>query len=183
MRLFIGVPLPRAAEAEVAGLLRRLQAHHWPVRWVPDHGLHLTLKFFGDVTSDRLEAIVELLAFSATGMAPIGLSLGRSGVFPTWARPRVIHLEVRAGPDLELLQDRIERGGANLGFPPEGRPFRPHLTLGRIREGERLPDGWKAALEAVPPGEPFLADRVTLFESQLAGPGRVYSVRHQVRLA
>jgi 2'-5' RNA ligase len=81
-----------------------------------------------------------------------------------------------------LLQDRIERGGEQLGFPPEGRAFHPHLTLGRVREGQRLPPRWQDELERVPPGSPFLADRVVLFESQLGADGPTYSTRHVVPL-
>jgi 2'-5' RNA ligase len=183
MRLFIAVPLPPAAEREASRALERLRAVGWPVRWVRDGGLHITLKFFGEVTPDRADAIAEMLEFAAINMAPLGMALAGGGALPAWERPRVLHLEVRAGPDLELLQDRLERGGERLGFPPEGRPFRPHITLGRVREGHRLPEGWREELERIGGGEPFLADRVVLFESELSGGGPVYTVRHEVRLA
>ena len=182
MRLFIGVPVPEDARAETLGVLRRLKQREWPVRWVRDEGLHLTLKFFGEVTSDRVEAIIEMIDYACRGVAPIGMSLSSAGVFPTPRQPRVIHLAVDAESSLELLQDRIERGADTLGFPPEGRPFRPHLTLGRVREGHRLPGGWESELERIAPGSPFLADRIVLFESQLAGGGPSYSVRHEVTL-
>jgi 2'-5' RNA ligase len=183
MRLFIAVPLPPAAERHAARMLERLRARGWPVRWVRDGGLHVTLKFFGEVTPDRADAIAEMLQFAATNMTPMGMALEGGGAFPGWDRPRVLHLGVTAGPDLELLQDRIERGGERLGFPPEGRPFRPHITLGRVREGQRLPEDWRQELERIEGGPPFQADRVVLFESQLSGEGPVYAIRHEVRLA
>lgn len=183
MRLFIGVPLPGDAGREAVGVLAGLRRLGWPVRWVRDEGLHLTLKFFGEVTRDRVDAIAEMLAFAAAGTAPLAMGLGDLGVFPAWERPRVIHLGIDAGPELELLQDRLERGGERLGFAPEGRPFNPHVTLGRVREGQRLPEGWRAELERVSPRCSFLADRVILFESELSGQGPVYRVRHEARLA
>jgi 2'-5' RNA ligase len=177
MRLFVAVPLPPPALEEAGGLLRSLRAHEWPVRWVRDDGLHITLKFFGEVTSDRLEAIEELLQFATAGMPPIELALSGGGAFPSSERPRVLRLEITAGGDLELLQDRMERGGEQIGFAPEGRPFRPHITLGRVREGHRLPAGAMREVAELPAGAPFLADQVILFESRQTSAGPAYTVR------
>lgn len=182
MRLFIGIPLPASAQADVAAILRVLRAREWPVRWVRDRGLHMTIKFFGETTTDRVEAIVEMLNFAGDGLHPLTMTLSAGGVSPSIRQPRVIHLGIDADAALELLQDRIERGAEGLGFPPEGRPFRPHLTLGRVREGHRLPEGWQTELERIPSGEAFLVDRVMLFESELTPTGPSYSVRHEVVL-
>lgn len=182
MRLFIAVPLPESARAETSAVLQHLRQLEWPVRWVRDEGLHVTVKFFGEVTTDRVDAIVEMLDFATRGTGPMALTLSGAGAFPPSRQPRVIHLGIDAEPGLELLQDRIERGGEQLGFPPEGRTFRPHLTLGRVREGHRLPVGWESELERVPPGSPFLADRIVLFESHLGEGGPSYAVRHEVTL-
>lgn len=177
MRLFIAVPIPKAAEQHAAALLRDLSSKDWPVRWVRDGGMHLTLKFFGEVTSDRVEPIEELVTMATAGLKPMTMTLRSGGGFPSRRHPRVLRLEVEAGPDLELLQDRLERGGEAIGFAPEGRPFRPHVTLGRVREGHRLPPGAMDYLEALPHGEPFVADRVVLFESQLSKAGPTYSAQ------
>jgi 2'-5' RNA ligase len=182
MRLFIAVPLPHRPLAEAAHLLRGLEARNWPVRWVREEGLHLTLKFFGEVTSDRVDAIEEMVQFATAGMRPIEMAIQGGGAFPTRQRPRVLRLEVWAGPELELLQDRLERGGERIGFPPEGRPFRPHITLGRVREGHRLPPGAVPHLEGLPHGTPFLAERVVLFESRLAAGGPAYQARVEQQL-
>ena len=153
------------------------------MRWVRDDGLHITLKFFGEVTSDRLESIEEVLQFATAGMGPIELTLSGGGAFPSSARPRVLRLEVTAGPELELLQDRLERGSERIGFPPEGRPFRPHITLGRVREGHRLPPGAMQQVESLPNGNPFLADQVVLFESRQTPRGPEYTARLAQSLA
>lgn len=177
MRLFIAVPLPEAAAARVGELLRDLRDRGWPVRWVRDGGLHLTLKFFGEVTPDRLETIQEALGQAAKDTAPIELALGGGGAFPSLGRARVLRLAVEAGPDLELLQDRLERACEEIGFPPEGRPFFPHITLGRVREGERLPREAGILLERTQLDFPFLAERVVLFESRQTPQGPVYEER------
>jgi len=183
MRLFIAVPLPDEAVVDATRILRRLRAREWPVRWVRDGGMHVTLKFFGEVTSDRVDAIAEVLTIAAGRMRPIAMTLTTAGVLPSSRNPRVIHIDLETESELELLQDRLERGAEQLGFPPEGRPFRPHVTLGRVREGHRLPPGWESELEQIGTGEGFLADRVALFESRLTPEGPSYTVRHEVRLA
>ena len=183
MRLFVAVPLPSPALEEAGGLLRGLRGQEWPVRWVRDDALHITLKFFGEVTSDRLEPIEELLQIATQGMAPLAVTLTGGGAFPSSRRPRVLRLEVSAGPDLELLQDRLERGAEQIGFAPEGRPFRPHITLGRVREGHRLPVDAMRQVEALPGGAPFLADQIVLFESRQTNAGPAYSVRLAQQLA
>ena len=183
MRLFIAVPLPPPALEQAGALLRTLRALEWPVRWVREDGMHITLKFYGEVTSDRLEPIQELLSYVTAGMKPLELSLAEGGAFPSSQRPRVLRLEVTAGPDLELLQDRLERGGEEIGFSPEGRPFRPHITLGRVREGHRLPPGAMQQVESFTGGPPFLADQIVLFESLQTTGGPAYSVRQAQALA
>lgn len=183
MRLFVAVPLPPGAQAEAAGCLSRLREESWPVRWVRENSLHITLKFFGEVMPERFDTIAEMVGFATQGMAPMHLSVSGAGAFPGLERPRVIRLDLIGDTiGLELLQDRLERGGSEIGFAPEGRPFRPHITLGRVKEGQRLPLGARDTLEALPALAPFQADRVVLYES-LPGPlGPLYDPRLEITL-
>lgn len=182
MRLFAAIPLSGVAHEGVARQLRELRALPWPVRWVHEEGLHLTLKFFGEVAPDRLETIVEMLGFCVDRMMPITLAVRGAGVFPFPSQPRILRLDLEAGPDLELLQDRIERGGEQIGFQPEGRPFRPHITMGRMREGHRLPPGALEKLELIQPQPAFVVDRITLFDSEPGPGGAVYATRAEFPL-
>jgi 2'-5' RNA ligase len=110
MRLFVAVPVPSPALEHAGSLLRDLQGREWPVRWVSDEAVHLTLKFFGEVTSDRVEPIEELVQIATAGLKPMPMTLLSGGAFPSRRHPKVLRLEIEAGPDLELLQDRLERG-------------------------------------------------------------------------
>jgi 2'-5' RNA ligase len=177
MRLFVAVPIPEPARAQILQLLGDLRQGDWPVRWVHDEGLHMTLKFFGEVGAERLDVIIEALRFAAAGAGPLSLRLGELGAFPTRSRPRILWVGIEAPPSLELLQDRIERGCEAIGFPPEGAPFQPHVTLGRVREGQRLPtgglDGHSGRFEPVP----FAAEELVLYESVLTTGGPRYESR------
>jgi 2'-5' RNA ligase len=177
MRLFVAVPVSEPARDQILKLLGRLRSSSWPVRWVHDEGLHMTLKFFGEVGPDRLDVIVEALRFAAGDAGTLALQLGELGAFPSRSRPRVLWVGVDAPPALELLQDRIERGCEAIGFPPEGAPFQPHITLGRVREGQRLPTG---GLDEHAEGFerlPFLGSELVLYESVLTTSGPRYEPR------
>lgn len=174
MRLFAGMPLAGEA-AEVAGrALARLERQGWPVKWVRPDQLHLTLKFFGEVPEEGVAPLAAALEAALAGRAAIPAALGGYGAFPAPARARVVWLGLDAPPDLELLQHEAEVRTAPLGFPPEGRPFHPHLTLGRVREGQRLPADAARVFAAAPLGVPLLLDTVVLYRSQLGPSGSRY---------
>ncbi|HET7470896.1 MAG TPA: RNA 2',3'-cyclic phosphodiesterase [Gemmatimonadales bacterium] len=183
MRLFVGIPIVDDARREISALLGRLRETDWPVRWVNDEGLHLTLKFFGEVTPARLDVIEEAVRFAGQGTGALDLRLDDLGAFPSIVRPRVLWAGIDAPAALELLYDRLERGGEAIGFAPEGAPFRPHVTLGRVREGHRLPGQaieeagrW---LEPVP----FQATQLVLYESVLTNQGPRYGARLALELS
>jgi 2'-5' RNA ligase len=177
MRLFAAVPITDPARGQILNLLSQLREGGWPVRWVHDEGLHMTLKFFGEVAAERLDVIAEALRFAAEGAGALSMRLGDLGAFPTRSRPRVLWVGLEAPPSLELLQDRIERGCEAIGFPPEGAPFQPHVTLGRVREGQRLPpnglDDHAERFDRVS----FVAQQLVLYESVLTTTGPRYESR------
>lgn len=182
MRLFAALPIPEPGRSEFAAVLAAARASGWPVRWVRDDLAHITLKFFGEVSPERLEVIAEAVQGAAAGADPILLRLESLGAFPTFRRPRIVWLGVDAPASLELLKDRVERFAEGIGFPPEGVPFRPHVTLGRVREGQRLPHGAIENAGIAAAGESFLADSVVLFESRLTANGPEYTPRLSLAL-
>jgi 2'-5' RNA ligase len=182
MRLFAGIPVPEPALGELRKVVAGLRERDWPVRWARDEGLHLTLKFYGQVPEERSEGIVAALREAAKDCGPIPMTCAGVGHFPPGRKVQIVWAGIDAPGSLELLQDRVERGSEALGFPLEGRPFRPHITLGRVRQGERL--SARALAEAPVFDEiPFLADRVVLFESRPGAGGSVYTPRANLELA
>lgn len=181
MRLFAGIPVPQPALAQLGAILGDLRARSWPVRWVRPEGLHITLKFFGSLSQETAEALVPALAGAADGLGPIPLTSTSIGSFPGGQRAKVIWLGIDAPGALELLQDAVERACVPLGFPVEGRPFRPHITLGRVKDQEKLPVRSLEGLEAAPE-IPFLAERLVLFHSEPGPNGSVYREFHSFAL-
>ena len=181
MRLFAGIPVPVSARSEIIPILDDLRSRNWPVRWVRPEGIHLTLKFFGSVSEETADRLIPALDTAAAGIGPIPLNCTGLGSFPSGRHAKVIWMGVESPGSLELLQDAVERACVPLGFPVEGRPFRPHVTLGRVKEGGKLPP------DPLPNSEadvqiPFLAEHLVLFESRPARDGSVYTARHTFEL-
>ncbi len=176
MRLFVAVDLPEDLRARLGGLQDELRPIPLPVRWVRPQGIHLTLKFLGEVAQERAPAIGEALRAVAGEHAPFTLSVAGVGVFPELGAPRVIW--VGLGGDLPAagrLQDAIDAALLRLGFAREKRPFRPHLTLGRVKGAGR--GDWRPLLRRHAEASlgSFEAPECVLFESKLDSAGASYS--------
>lgn len=183
VRTFIAIPLPDDLLDQLARVQQRLEREVPPrsVRWVRAGGIHLTLKFLGDTPVDKLPQIKAALAAVARNAPPSTFTVEGLGCFPNLRRPRVIWVGVQEPTGrLAALQDAIEEVVAPFGYPPEGRGFTPHLTLGRVNR--RVPPGDRAligrAVSAVEVGRlgEAPADRFILFRSVLKPTGAEYSV-------
>jgi 2'-5' RNA ligase len=175
MRLFAALPIAEDVRNHLDRLLRRLEERDLPVRWVPPHALHVTVKFYGEVTESQGEAIATALGKVAAGTGVLPMSLAGTGAFPVWRRARVVWIGLEAPPALELLQHRVEAASAELGFPLERATFVPHLTLGRVREGSRLSDAALIELQGIRVEGSFVAESLVLYESHLTTAGASYS--------
>ena len=185
MRFFIALVPPPELQRDLWAAMGPVREREFPVRWVKPEGIHLTLKFLGDVTPERAGDLPHALVEAAAGMRSIALRVHGSGAFPEITRPRVVWAGVEPEPAIELLQDRVERVFAPLGFPTEARTFRPHLTLGRVTREARPRDfaGLDAALDAVAFEATALLDGVDLMRSELRRDGAVYHQVHRERLS
>jgi 2'-5' RNA ligase len=185
MRLFVAVNLPAGLRREIRDVTGPLRAAGLPVRWVEEDGLHLTLKFLGETRSDTLPAVTDALEEATRRTRPIELPIGDFGAFPSVERPRVIWVGCDGVPSLELLQHRLEQGMEPLGFPIEGKPFRPHVTLGRVRK-DAGPAGFRGLatlLEGLSYQAETLIESVDLVESRLGPGGSRYRTVHSAVLS
>jgi 2'-5' RNA ligase len=143
---------------------------------VRPEGIHLTLKFIGNVEAERLEPIKTQLAAAVPGPPGVRLALGRAGSFADSRAPRVIWAGIQPDPPdrLTRIAEAVDTWLAAAGIPRERRAFSPHLTLARLPED--LPDATRRRIAEVttavaPPAvAPFDVDAVSLMQSFL-GPG------------
>ncbi|MEW6727512.1 MAG: RNA 2',3'-cyclic phosphodiesterase [Bacillota bacterium] len=180
MRLFWAVNLPETLKSRLGGLQKELARFCPGVKWVEQENLHLTVKFLGEVQDVLVPDITLKVRESLAGLEPFELLLQGTGTFGR--PPRVIWVGV--GGDLEALRrvwDRVEDALVPAGFPRETRGFKPHLTLGRVREGHKvhLP-GERVGMDDA---APFAVSSVDLMRSVLTPRGPVYSVLSKVVLA
>lgn len=104
------------------------------LRWTPSERLHLTLKFLGNMPDAAVAPLGAALRGVAGAHSSVPLVIRGAGAFPTLRRPNVVWAGVEPATRLELLQHDVEVALAALGVPVEGRAFRPHVTLARVRE-------------------------------------------------
>jgi 2'-5' RNA ligase len=133
MRIFLAINPPaetRRAAWEATAPIRDAASD---VAWVDEPKIHLTLKFIGEMPDERLETLVTAMKEVARTHAAPAVHLATAGAFPNFRRPRVIWMGVDPEPRLELLHHDVELACDRLGYELEGRPYRPHLTLGRVR--------------------------------------------------
>lgn len=174
MRLFAALPVEGEAKTELEHKLAAYRQRDWPVKWVRDEGLHVTIQFFGEVGADRTEDLGSALREASAGTADLAFRPTEMGAFPSFSGARVIWAGYEAETALELMVHRVAQATAALGFPVEGRPFRPHVTIGRLREGAQLPRDAAEILEQESLSAGFTADRLVLFESRSRPGGAHY---------
>ncbi len=178
MRLFIAIDLPdsiRAALSREQARLRAACAGNKDIRWTRPEGVHVTLKFLGEVAAPRLPEVIGVLSKFGS-FDSFEIEVAGFGFFPSARRPRVFWAGLEAPPALARLAGRIEAAMEPLGFPREDREFHPHLTLARI-ESQRPQPVLQAALDQGGPANfgRFAASEFFLFESKLKPGGAEYS--------
>ena len=131
MRLFVAINCPQQVRETVWAAAAPFRDSKFPIRWVEKDLIHLTVKFLGEVARQRVEEITRVLYEIGRANGTFSLGILGFGAFPTPSRARVVWAGCEPAKELELLQHEIEDALGALGFAPEGKPFRPHLTLGR----------------------------------------------------
>ncbi len=178
IRTFLAIELPPGIKYLIEGIKERLMPELKGIRWTRPEGMHLTLKFFGDVFQDDVDRISEVVERNVRDIVPMGLDVGSPGAFPSLKKPRVLWLGIGGDVQrLEVLQVAIERDLEECGFPGEKRPFKPHLTLGRAQSRVRIISGVEALIGGIEELGVFRFDarELILFESELKPGGAVYT--------
>lgn len=185
IRAFLAIDPPGEVRAALASAQRDLKRTlSGSIRWVAPQGIHLTLKFFGNVGEGEVARISTTMIKVVNQRTPLDLTIESIGVFPHLRRPRVLWLGT--GGDvlpLDKLVEKTEYALAENGFARETRPFTPHWTLARINEtGEvsglaRVIEEHRETVWAR-----FVTDTIVLFRSELTPQGAIYTPLAEYRL-
>ncbi|MCD6452732.1 MAG: RNA 2',3'-cyclic phosphodiesterase [Dehalococcoidales bacterium] len=189
LRSFIAIELPDELKLQLSRLETKLKKGNSPrVKWVNPTGIHLTLKFLGNITTDSLPAITKAIEIATRGIAPFRLQARELGGFPNLKRTQVVWVGIDGEiNELAQLQQRIESNLVPLGFAVESRRFSPHLTLARLSrqassdEQQRL--GELIGSTPFNPSGIIEVTAVSLMQSQLTKEGARYNRISLVRLS
>jgi len=182
IRTFVAIELSAGIKSELTRVQEMLKGEIFTphLRWVDPADVHLTLKFLGNVPLDRIQEITAALKEACVGLSPFIMEVSGLGCFPSTNNPRVIWVGVQEETGrLKRLQEQVEERLATLGFKPEKRPFRPHLTLGRVKKGahagaRRIIGGVVSATSVGDLGQMEVGE-ISLIKSILLPSGAQYS--------
>ncbi|MFH1023295.1 MAG: RNA 2',3'-cyclic phosphodiesterase [Planctomycetota bacterium] len=181
MRAFLAVLPSDDVRRGYGRFLRELKGSSGVVRWVSMENFHLTLKFLGETDVNRFPETGQALQEALAGIPPFDVTVRGMGAFPNTAKPRVVWMagvEEADAAVMRTMAGKVERAMADLGFPRDEKPFRPHWTIGRVRGGsadfrdlgELI---WKWRDRAL---GTMTVDHVALMTSELLSDGPVYRV-------
>ncbi len=182
VRVFVAVGISAEAREQLIGAVERIrQDIPQGIQWANPDGMHLTLKFLGNIPSSSVGPLLDCLGPVAAGHSHFLLHLAGLGMFPNRRKPRVLWAGVDG--DLDAL-DRLQQGAEDainaLGYPPEQRPFRPHITLGRPRRSvsdAQLSRIGSAVSVTTPPSQVgWQVESVDVMQSELHPSGARYTI-------
>lgn len=177
MRLFIAIELPSEIKQGIAKVQEDLRNTGAAANWTRPEGIHLTLKFLGEVDESKVDEIMMALTDAAQGIGKMDLEVAGAGAFPNAKMLRVLWLGVTGDVEkLGLLQAAVENAMMGLGFEREERTFSPHLTLARIKFPKPR-DNWQQKIEGVRDVKlgGFEAGHISLMKSELRREGAIYT--------
>ena len=185
IRSFLAIDLPETTRQTLGAVQEHLKQSTTGVRWLKPRSIHLTLKFLGNIHPAQVEDIALAVAEEIRDDPPITLGAAGLGAFPSRRKPRVIWIGMEGEVQrLIRIQSRVENALEPLSFVREKRPFRPHLTIGRVKDRRRLQALIDAMAELkIPEFDSFDVTEIILYKSDLRPTGAIYTKLHRMSLA
>jgi RNA 2',3'-cyclic 3'-phosphodiesterase len=180
MRLFVALDIPGVVRNKLSAYMDRVREYAPDAKWARVEGLHVTLKFLGEVRDEKLPGIKAALA--AVKAAPFEVAFEGIGFFPNPKSPRVFWAGVKAGPELPQLAKSVDDALSPLGFQPEDKAYHPHLTLARARDRELRALTPLLEAEAPPQFGTMTAREFFLYQSHTGRGGSKYTKLQAFRL-
>ncbi len=183
LRLFIALPLPTEVEKYLGRIIADLKPEGSSVKWVQPQNIHLTVKFLGDAEERLVSQIKQELEAVAARFESFDSSIDTLGAFPNLRKPRVFWAggSTTSGTAAEIAE-AVDAAMQKLGFERETRRFKPHLTLGRVRQGRSVGRLTETVEQYQMTPISFRMDRLVLFKSTLTPQGAIYDRLAECRL-
>jgi len=180
VRLFIAINLPNETRREVVAAVESLRQAAPELAWLHEPLIHLTLKFLGEQPPEMVSQLQRSIDGGAARHRELLMELEGIGAFPNFRRARVVWLGITPEARLELLHHDLEVACEELGFEVEGRPFRPHLTLARVKQAlaEPAARALSRAAKQIDFRSEFVVRSIDLMQSERSPHGSTYNVLH-----
>ena len=176
MRTFIAIEIPETVKVELAKLQAKLRRTGAEVGWANPDTIHLTLRFLGETEERQLDQVKQLCANTAAEFHPFTLRFKDTGYFPNYRQPRVLWVGLAGEMEVATqLQKRLEEQVIEMGFDHEDKPFKPHLTIGRVKSSKNVKPLVAKADMYVLPELSFEVGELVLFKSELHPAGARYT--------
>ncbi len=185
VRLFLAINLDPDVRRGIVDAAAPLRDIAPDLAWVREPNLHLTVKFLGEQPDDFAQSLADAMRGVGERNRTIDAEVGGIGAFPNFRRPRVVWIGVTPEPKLELLHHDVESTCESLGIPVDGKPFRPHLTLARVKPRTGQPRVLRELANAatdVDYVEEIVITAIDLMASELTTSGSRYRVIASVPL-
>lgn len=184
IRIFFAIDLPPVVRDKMSCFIDTLKkrSKSYAIRWSRPEHLHITLQFLPKVLACDLPSIIgHVRAALNDHREQSVVALGHLHLFPSAFHPRVIVLDVTPQEPLAALSRQVGCGIRQAGYETEERPFKAHLTIGRIKNARDVNLGFLSAF-TLPPIEPIIIDKVVLFRSEPMPDGSQYTVLDQIKI-
>jgi 2'-5' RNA ligase len=188
MRVFVGIGFTKEAQNGVMKVLKMLEKKHWLVKWEPIEKLHITLVYLGDIDEEQLSNVIEAVKIASKQVTEFTISFKGLGSFPTLLLPLVVWLGLKGDlKSLALLKKEIQKALRSANFPFDEKPFRPHVTLGRVEKSARrkirLEMGKEIGkLREMDIPQKLRVDGLCVFESVVGKAGPEYKILDEIKL-
>ncbi len=176
-RIFVAIDISDEARHEVSNYISELRREFPDIKvgWDRPEKLHLTLKFLGDADDEQIKKLCEICLKISSEISDLKFEITKTGVFSSPQNARVLWLGIKGDvEELRKINSILESECEKIGFEKEKRNYRPHLTIGRIREPKKAFELAKAHLENKFEPVGFEVSEIVIYESELRPTGSVF---------
>jgi 2'-5' RNA ligase len=179
MRSFLALEIPQDIVVYLGSVTDRLAGRTEGVKWVRNEGIHITIKFLGEIEDLMADRVEEVLTPIGGRYAPIKVRIGQLGAFPTMKSARIIVVKLKEGIEsTQAIFAGVEEGLEKIHVEREKRGLVPHITIGRRRIPKPFPNGDPMPIEE----KAFVIENLVLFKSTLRPGGAIYTPIWKIKL-
>ncbi len=180
IRSFFAIDLPQELQQSMNSIIEQLHTHNLAIQWVKQHNLHITLQFMKNIQQHDIPVLIKNIRHALQDIPPFEIELDHLELFPEVAHPRLMSIALTSDIMLTEIAMRLGQTILTTGYPIETRPFRAHLTLGRLKE--LPPKDFSCMHINLPANKKFLVKEILFYQSHRSHEGASYTLIARIAL-